>query len=111
MADEPPGNFLAYLEEARREFRAGLPGRLARIAALWAAAREAGGAADYSELVREAHSLAGSAGTFGLAAVGEAARALEHALAHLAARPADAQRARAAEGAIGALERACGDPR
>jgi HPt (histidine-containing phosphotransfer) domain-containing protein len=55
------------------EFRASLPARLERIEAL-AAAGDLQGAA------RELHTLGGSAGTFGLAQVGAAARAAEEAV-------------------------------
>jgi HPt (histidine-containing phosphotransfer) domain-containing protein len=60
----------AELEALRAEYRADLPRRLARIEALAAAASRA-------ELARELHSLAGSAATFGLPRVGDAARAAE----------------------------------
>ena len=61
------------------DYRAGLPAKLERIDALWqvlssgAADIEAGG-----ELLRALHTIAGSAKTFGLPAVGDAARAAEN---------------------------------
>jgi HPt (histidine-containing phosphotransfer) domain-containing protein len=92
---------ILYLEAQRVEYRRSLPGRLARIGASW---RPAAGPPDLATLEREAHSIAGSSGTFGLAAVGEAARVLEQAalnrddaaigaaIAALAARVCDAER-------------------
>ena len=62
------------LEELRLEYRGSLPGKLERIDAALAAGRLA-------DLARELHTLGGSAGTFGLPKLGEAARAAE---AHLA---------------------------
>lgn len=58
--------FDALLAEYRRE----LPPKLARLEEHFAAGR-------FTELRRELHTLAGSAGTFGLPQVGEAARAAE----------------------------------
>jgi HPt (histidine-containing phosphotransfer) domain-containing protein len=58
------------LDELRAEYRAELPGKLAHLKALLAQNR-------LKELHRALHTLAGSAGTFGLPAVGEAARAAE----------------------------------
>lgn len=52
------------------EYRTGLPQKLARLDELLAAGR-------LPDLGRELHTLAGSAGTFGLPKVGEAARAAE----------------------------------
>jgi HPt (histidine-containing phosphotransfer) domain-containing protein len=58
--------FDALLAEYRRD----LPQRLARIEALLAGGR-------FAELGRDLHTLAGSAGTYGLRRVGEAAAAAE----------------------------------
>ena len=63
------------LDSLFAEYRSALPDKLARFDALLAAGRTA-------ELGRELHTLGGSAGTFGLPKLGEAARAAE---AHLAA--------------------------
>jgi len=76
----PPDDFLAFLEAQRREYGAQLPARVAALEALWAAVRAPGGAAQLPELERAAHSLAGSAGTFGFAQMGAASKALEMAL-------------------------------
>lgn len=58
------------LEALLAEYRAGLPEKLARIEALHSRGQLA-------ELARELHTLAGSAGTFGLPRVSAAARAAE----------------------------------
>ena len=58
------------LEELQAEYRAELPAKLAHLKALLAAGR-------WKELQRALHTLAGSAGTFGLPAVGDAAREAE----------------------------------
>ncbi len=58
--------FDALLAEYRRE----LPPKLARLEEHFAAGR-------FTELRRELHTIAGSAGTFGLPQVGEAARVAE----------------------------------
>ena len=63
------------------EFRAVLPARIAAIDALWAQGPCGGDNAQaLPELIRALHALAGSAGTFGCAAVGDAAAAAEAAL-------------------------------
>jgi len=58
------------LDELRAEYRAELPAKLAHLKALLAQSR-------LKELHRALHTLAGSAGTFGLPAVGAAAREAE----------------------------------
>jgi HPt (histidine-containing phosphotransfer) domain-containing protein len=58
------------LEELQAEYRAELPDKLARLRALLAEG-------NLKELHRALHTLAGSAGSFGLREVGEAARAAE----------------------------------
>lgn len=62
------------LEELRSEYRAGLPDKVAHLRALLAAG-------NLKELQRALHTLAGSAGTFGLRALGQAALAAEESLA------------------------------
>lgn len=75
----PPDALQEFLAQQRAEYRASLPGRLALLEAAWA--RAAPGDPDaLKDLERCAHGLAGSAGTFGLAAIGQAARALEETL-------------------------------
>ncbi len=75
-----------------------MPGKVAAIEKLWEALG-AGTAvpADLAELRRLAHSIAGSAKTFGLPAVGEAARALEAEILAAAAPGDGAIAARAAQ--------------
>jgi HPt (histidine-containing phosphotransfer) domain-containing protein len=58
------------LEELRAEYRAELPAKLAHLKTLLKQR-------SYGDLQRALHTLAGSAGTFGLPAVGEAAREAE----------------------------------
>ncbi len=73
--------FLAFLERQRAEYRASLPGRLADIELLWRQVLSGDASAQaLATLERQAHSLAGSAATFGFAGLGDAARALELAL-------------------------------
>jgi CheY-like chemotaxis protein len=69
--------FAERLAAMRRSFAAALPQTLANIERAWAAA--AGGADPrlWEELARLGHDLAGSAGSFGLPAIGDAARELE----------------------------------
>ncbi len=70
--------FKQQLEALSAEYRATLPGKLARVDALWqglsSGEADAGASAD---LLRELHTLAGSAKTFGLAAVSSTARTAE----------------------------------
>ena len=58
------------LDELRAEYRCELPAKLERLQQLWAAQ-------NLAELRHAVHTLAGSAGTFGLRTVGEAAREAE----------------------------------
>ncbi len=70
--------FSKQIEALRAEYRAGLPDKLAELDGLWrglaSGAMQPGRLAD---LRRGLHSLAGSARTFGVAGVGEAAAAAE----------------------------------
>lgn len=75
MSDD---EFRQMLAAVSAEFKAGLPARIAAIDDLWG--RVLGGASpagSLAELIRELHSLAGSAATFGQAEVGAAAAAAE----------------------------------
>ena len=93
----PPGapaaapSFEERFAALARDWRGHLPGRLAdlrdRAAACRQAPQDIGG---LEEFYRQAHMLAGSAGTFGLAAVGERARELEDVLQSLMAMPSRA---------------------
>ena len=103
--------FREHLAKLNAEYQAALPARLAEIEALWSAASAAPGAAmtepmtkAMTELRRLLHSMAGSAKTFGLPAVGAAAREAEHCIeqfcadgARPGALPTAAERARVAE--------------
>jgi HPt (histidine-containing phosphotransfer) domain-containing protein len=84
-ADDSAPERVANLESFRRqlqalsaEYRSALPERLAQIECLW---RELAGGilhpARMADLQRELHTLAGSAKTFGVAEIGEAAAAAE----------------------------------
>ena len=65
-------------EKLRVEYRRGMPEKLARVEKLWAlvsASKSVG--PPLKELCRELHTIAGSAGTFGLPQLSEAALAAE----------------------------------
>ena len=72
--------FQAFLQQQRREYRESLPQRRAQLEAAWQQALD-GAPAGRTALERNAHTLAGSGATFGFAALGAAARALEEAVA------------------------------
>lgn len=81
-------SFQERFEALRRDWRRQLPQRLQEMQALLAACRAApADAQPLTELHRMLHTLAGSAGTFGLDALGVQARAIEHKLDGLLARP------------------------
>ena len=70
--------FEEFLIAQRHEYRRSLPGKVAQIAAHWHSI--ASGCADRemrAELERLTHTLAGTAGTLGFVATGQAAKALE----------------------------------
>ena len=70
--------FRQQLEAIRAEYRRDLPAKLARIENLWSEIAGGGSKpARLAELVRELHTIAGSAKTFGVAGVSEAAAAAE----------------------------------
>ena len=70
--------FKRQLEELNAEYRRALPGKLARIDALWSEMTGSPARADHlAAMQRELHSIAGSARTFGIAGVSEAAAAAE----------------------------------
>lgn len=78
MSDD---EFRQMMAEARAEFRASLPARINAIDAMWARLCAAPPAsAPMDELLLAVHRIAGSAETFGEAAVGQAAAAAEAAL-------------------------------
>jgi HPt (histidine-containing phosphotransfer) domain-containing protein len=72
---------LAFLEEQRAEYSRSLPHRLEQVRSLWQQILKGEGLADaLPAFERHAHSLAGSAATFGWAELGLAAQALELAI-------------------------------
>ena len=78
---EPSTSFQAQLAAMSRQFASQLPGRIAEMRGLLDRLHGAGpDPADLETLHRMAHSLAGSAGSFGLPEVGAAARRMESAL-------------------------------
>ena len=95
--------FKRQLEALNAEYRSGLPARLGEIDDLW---RKSPGS--NAALLRALHSMAGSAKTFGVKGVSEAAAAAEQYLAPFCERgvePGPADRA-AFEQLLGALRRA-----
>ncbi len=77
MATLPPA-LLAMLEAQKAEYRQALPARLDALQLLWAQVLAGQAtAATLADLERQSHGLAGSGATFGLAAMGRAARAVE----------------------------------
>ena len=90
------------LTELRKEYRNGLPLKLGRIESLAKAlAPGLPKRTEYEELRRLAHSMAGAAPSFGLEAVGAAAKQLESALNELGEAPqGDVARAKSLVGAL-----------
>jgi HPt (histidine-containing phosphotransfer) domain-containing protein len=65
-------------EELRTEYRRGMPGKLERVQKLWAIVSKSKSVGrPLQELCRELHTIAGSAGTFGLPELSEVALAAE----------------------------------
>lgn len=97
VADVQPENGAAdRLAAMRRRFARSLPATMAEIEAAWVHAAGGCELPPWEELARLAHDLAGSAGSFGLPAVGDAARELEESIrTHLATGAPLAGRARA----------------
>jgi HPt (histidine-containing phosphotransfer) domain-containing protein len=83
-ASSGPGlEFLEFLASQRADYRRGLPEKSAGMATLWSLIADGhGDGSAVLELERQAHSMAGSAATFGFSDLGLAARTLE-----LAVRP------------------------
>lgn len=85
----PAPSFQERLAALSRDWRAQLPARLDTLQLLLQACRQdPDDAHGLQELYRQAHMLAGSAGTFGLHALGEQARAMDLELQQVMARPA-----------------------
>jgi HPt (histidine-containing phosphotransfer) domain-containing protein len=87
----------AFLEEQRADYTRSLPRRLEQVASLWQQVLTGEDVAQaLPALERHAHSLAGSAATFGWAELGLAAQALELAVhPHVEAGQAPPQQAQA----------------
>jgi periplasmic divalent cation tolerance protein len=84
----PSPSFQERFAALSRDWHAQLPARLDTLQVLLQACRQSpDDARGLEEFHRQAHTLAGSAGTFGLHAVGEHARVLEQELERLMARP------------------------
>lgn len=106
MAELIPAAKLRKLEQLRAAYHAELPQRLDAIESCWAGVRSGhAAAAQVEELQRLVHSLAGSAGTFGMAALGQAARALEQAFSGRgsAANKPDAQQCTLVDAGVASL--------
>jgi HPt (histidine-containing phosphotransfer) domain-containing protein len=109
MSTGDVSEFRRKIEAMSAAYRASLPATLAALAAGWRSLETgAPGAPTASELRLSAHSIAGSAGSFGLPEVGERARELEWFIKELQTRgglvqPEDGERFRAL---LDALERA-----
>jgi HPt (histidine-containing phosphotransfer) domain-containing protein len=97
MSDD---EFRQMLAAVSAEYRTGLPARIAGIDELWGGImRGVDTSQTMNDLIRELHSIAGSAETFGLTAVGQAAAAAESRLEpyrHIQQMP-DASRAEIAQ--------------
>ncbi|OYY52745.1 MAG: hypothetical protein B7X59_07220 [Polaromonas sp. 39-63-203] len=80
----PASAFTDFLATQRADYRRSLPERLAQIDLLWCRVRDDEAPAQaLADLERCAHNLAGSGATFGFAALGDTARALEQAVVPL----------------------------
>ncbi len=71
------GAFEQQFAAMAAEYHATLPAKLAELDVLWHAVREGGSPESLDQLRRALHTIAGSAGTFGLRAVTDCARAAE----------------------------------
>jgi chemotaxis protein histidine kinase CheA len=80
----PQEQFRAFLELQRADYQRALPAKLAQLQALWLQIEADPGLAGLAELERLAHTLSGTAGTFGFSEVGRAARLLEELLTDVA---------------------------
>lgn len=71
-------NFEQAMQELRREYRMGLPARVAEVEQEWHKLRDGEWReADFRTLVRFAHNLAGSGATYGVMPVSRTAKELE----------------------------------
>lgn len=77
----PQEQFKAFLALQRAEYQRALPEKLAQLQALWLALDPGAAPSALGGLERQAHTLAGTAGTLGFREVGTAAKSLEELLA------------------------------
>ncbi len=73
----PQDQFRAFLALQRADYQRALPEKLAQLQASWLALEPGVAPPSLGALERQAHTLAGTAGTLGFREVGTAARALE----------------------------------
>lgn len=73
----PQEQFQAFLALQRADYQRALPGKVAKLQALWQAQDPGAAPPALGELERQAHTLAGTAGTLGFRELGLAARSLE----------------------------------
>jgi HPt (histidine-containing phosphotransfer) domain-containing protein len=81
---KPPDDFMQFLEAQRADYAAGLPKKVDDMERLIESIGS-DPAVDLKTLERLAHSMAGSGGTFGFDAVGDAAKVLELSIERLRA--------------------------
>ncbi len=77
----PQEQFRAFLHLQRADYRRALPEKLAQLQASWQALDAAAAPPALDGLERQAHTLAGTAGTLGFRELGLAAKSLEELLA------------------------------
>ena len=77
---DAPDDFLRFLEVQRADYLRVLPGRVSDVEATWNAMAHERTGTEWEVLERQAHNLAGTAGTFGFEALSDAAKALERAV-------------------------------
>lgn len=78
--DPGEADFEAQMQALRAQFASGLPARRTALAAAWASCQAGTSERDWQALRDVAHRLAGSAASFGLDTLGEAARELDRLL-------------------------------
>lgn len=96
----PQEQFRAFLALQRADYQRALPEKLAQLQACWLALAPGAAPSALGALERQAHTLAGTAGTLGFRDVGTAARALEELLVRAGGRGAALTSAQHAEIAL-----------
>ncbi len=81
--------FRQQLAAMAAEYGASLPAKLDELQAMWLATRNGGAPEPLDQLRRALHTMAGTAGTFGLRAVMDSARAAESFIEPFCASPAN----------------------